>query len=81
MENDLISRSALLEKIQYRPHFKCMSSIIVDGCVRIIRRTIEKAPVAATSPCDLCRFSPPSSTDGKPCVMCVAERREENAAG
>ena len=27
------------------------------------------------SPCDVCRFNPPSSTDGKPCTMCPAERR------
>lgn len=27
------------------------------------------------SPCDLCRYNPPSSTDGKPCSMCPAERR------
>ena len=25
------------------------------------------------SPCDVCRFGPPSSTDGKPCTMCPAE--------
>ena len=28
------------------------------------------------SPCDLCRYNPPSSSDGKPCSMCVAEGRE-----
>lgn len=28
-------------------------------------------------PCDLCRFNPPSSADGKPCTMCPAERRTE----
>lgn len=27
------------------------------------------------SPCDLCRFNPPSSFDGKPCTMCPAEGR------
>lgn len=27
-----------------------------------------------TSPCDLCRFNPPSSADGKPCTMCPAEK-------
>ena len=27
-------------------------------------------------PCDLCRYNPPSSADGKPCSMCVAEGRE-----
>lgn len=25
-----------------------------------------------TSPCDLCRYNPPSSGDGKPCSMCPA---------
>lgn len=25
-------------------------------------------------PCDVCKFSPPSSSDGKPCCMCPAER-------
>lgn len=30
------------------------------------------------SPCDLCRFNPPSSTDGKPCTMCPAERGDTN---
>ncbi len=24
------------------------------------------------SPCDLCRFDPPSSLDGKPCMKCPA---------
>lgn len=25
-----------------------------------------------TSPCDLCRYNPPSSGDSKPCSMCPA---------
>jgi hypothetical protein len=29
------------------------------------------------SPCDLCRFNPPGSGDGKPCTMCPAEGRSE----
>lgn len=24
------------------------------------------------TPCDLCRYAPPSSSDGKPCCMCPA---------
>ena len=31
---------------------------------------------AVKTPCDICRFSPPSSMDGKPCTMCVADGRE-----
>ena len=30
----------------------------------------EQEPI---SPCDLCRYNPPSSCDGKPCTMCPAE--------
>ena len=30
-------------------------------------------------PCDYCRFSPPSSGDGKPCTMCPAEKRVYDA--
>lgn len=26
------------------------------------------------SPCDLCKYNPPSSLDGKPCTMCPAEK-------
>jgi Lar family restriction alleviation protein len=33
---------------------------------------------AVDTPCDLCRFNPPSSGDGKPCTMCVAEGRAED---
>lgn len=27
----------------------------------------------AKTPCDLCRYAPPSSSDGKPCCMCPVE--------
>ena len=28
-------------------------------------------------PCELCRYNPPSSSDGKPCTMCPATPKEE----
>lgn len=28
------------------------------------------------TPCDLCRYAPPSSSDGKPCCMCTATAKE-----
>lgn len=34
--------------------------------------TVEHKPI---SPCDVCRYNPPSSGDGKPCTMCPAEGR------
>lgn len=29
-----------------------------------------------TSPCDLCGYNPPSSSDGKPCTMCPAVSKQ-----
>lgn len=29
------------------------------------------------TPCDLCRYAPPSSGNGKPCTMCPASAKEE----
>lgn len=29
------------------------------------------------TPCELCRYNPPSSSDGKPCTMCPATPKEE----
>lgn len=37
---------------------------------------IVKPPVQLT-PCDVCRYNPPSSTDGKPCSVCPAEGRAD----
>ena len=37
--------------------------------------TIDAVPVVQGSPCDLCRYDPPSSFDGKPCAMCPAEAK------
>lgn len=36
-----------------------------------------KALQEPKSPCDLCRYNPPSSGDGKPCTMCPSEGRAE----
>lgn len=32
-------------------------------------------PNGPLTPCDMCMFSPPSSSDGKPCCMCPAVSR------
>lgn len=39
-----------------------------------ILEALEQEP---KSPCDVCRFNPPSSSDGKPCTMCPAESEEK----
>lgn len=39
-----------------------------------IRGWIGSEPNEPLTPCDLCRYNPPSSCDGKPCCMCPAEK-------
>ena len=36
-------------------------------------KALEQEP---KSPCDLCKYNPPGSGDGKPCTMCPAESEE-----
>ena len=36
--------------------------------------------VVGSTPCDLCRYNPPSSGDGKPCSMCPACAKEVDNA-
>ena len=32
------------------------------------------------TPCDCCKFNPPSSGDGKPCIMCPAQAKMKGGA-
>lgn len=53
--SDLISRSALLEKIQFRiPNDRVLTDI-VDSCVKITRRIIEEAPAVDAVPVVRCK--------------------------
>lgn len=45
--------------------------------VRMAIKSLEQEP---TSPCDVCRYNPPSSGDGKPCTMCPAVAESEEQA-
>ena len=44
------------------------------GHINVMEKIPTQDPI---SPCDVCKYNPPSSTDGKPCTMCLAEGREE----
>jgi hypothetical protein len=45
--------------------------------LRNLLMCIKNAPAVEVpkTPCDLCRYNPPSSFSDKPCTICVAERR------
>lgn len=41
---------------------------------------LDDAPTVDVAPCDVCRYSPPSSGDGKPCTICPAEGKDGEQA-
>lgn len=52
---------------------ECMAAETVKGRCKYLSTLREKRE--NKSPCDLCRYNPPSSGDGKPCTICPAESR------
>lgn len=56
------------------------NTLIAQGMLKalvMMDEVLEKAEQEPFGPCDLCRFNPPSSADGKPCTMCPAEKGGE----
>lgn len=41
----------------------------------LVIRAVGKVLVKGCTPCDFCRYDPPSSLDGKPCTICPAEKK------
>ena len=71
---DLIDREELLKDIDETVLFTVRKGE-VSGEMRGARKVINRIVAAkkcATSPCDLCRYNPPSSMGGKPCSVCPA---------
>ena len=46
------------------------TSVALDMAIK----ALEQEP---KSPCDLCKYNPPGSGDGKPCTMCPAESEDK----
>lgn len=44
-------------------------------------RMLAQLPTVDAVPCDVCRFAPPSSGDGKPCTICPAEGKDGDGNG
>ena len=69
----LIDADAIVEYVRkYSP--------ISDGA-DLLETWLEYAPTVDATPCDVCRYSPPSSGDGKPCTMCPAEGKGGDTDG
>lgn len=60
----------------FRPYLHTGEAIPADVVIEDIRSMPTLTPSnEALTPCDVCKFSPPSSSDGKPCCMCPATSR------
>lgn len=44
--------------------------------IEALNEAIKMVEQEPKSPCDVCRYNPPSSGDGKPCTMCPAQATE-----
>ena len=51
---------------------------IYEGICALATRRAQPANEPLT-PCDACRYNPPSSCDGKPCTMCPASGKPEGS--
>lgn len=78
MKNDLIRRQDAIEALSNGALINYQAAGHNNGLVKAID-VIKGLPSAQPeiSPCDVCRYNPPSSADGKPCTMCPAERRTD----
>ena len=68
--DDVVSRQAVLDYLKtnvddFPDYHEAIEKVLELQSVR---------PQEPFGPCDLCRFNPPSSADGKPCTMCPAEK-------
>lgn len=43
--------------------------------IQIVETAEDVVPKSELTPCDCCKFNPPSSTDGKPCTLCPAQAK------
>ena len=88
--NDLISRQAALDAMETWDKFGCdpdgklvrydddkhyIPYVHYEDMVHAIKHLPSAQP--ELSPCDVCRYYPPSSMDGKPCTICPAERKND----
>ena len=79
-----MSRLIDIEPIYYALVNRCKNSGATKkrcelDLIHMIERTptVEAVPNRGWTPCDFCKFSSPSSLDGKPCSVCPAQAREK----
>ena len=68
--DDLIGRHEVLKLLDAVPSEEFATKAMLIGGVKAL-----PSAQPELSPCDVCRYYPPSSMDGKPCTICPAERK------
>ena len=71
----MISRQAAIGTAETM-YERCDTGDIIDYRDMMVE-SLKVLPSAQLTPCDVCRYNPPSSMDGKPCCVCPAERRTD----
>ena len=77
---DLIYRETAIDALGEEPPvwYDGIDEISEQAQWRRDVEAIKALPPVDDIPCTFCRFSPPSSRDGKPCTMCPAEGRSDD---
>ena len=85
--SDLIDRQDAIKAINYVGisvtvrrgiSFAKYRSLVQEVCENVLsaqKKKLCQVPSVQLTPCDVCRYNPPSSMDGKPCAACPAEGR------
>ena len=75
--DDTISRAAAIDALNKMKIYRPLDSdrYVISDCLNKIVNLPSAQP--ELSPCDVCRYYPPSSMDGKPCTICPAERKND----
>ena len=71
---DAISREAVIKAVD-RHTIDTYDGLLLDDDITCILEDLPSVQPShkGQTVCDLCKFNPPSSTDGNPCTMCPAE--------
>jgi hypothetical protein len=79
MSREQIEKQAIEEMALVLEDYGCMRQFQAEIASRMLYAKGYRKQSDLT-PCDVCRFNPPSSTDGKPCLVCPAQAKMKGGA-
>jgi hypothetical protein len=78
-DNQIEEMAKILIDYKNKNHIMASTVILADYAEELYTAGYRKQ--SKLTPCDCCQFSPPSSTDGKPCSVCPAQAKMEGDEG